>query len=174
MKNEILEKVIETDEYPIPRYDIYNSSGSKVYDKVEIRLANTIQQAGTPLDMEHLFSDETRNLYGMDEDASVDDALKYVHTNKANAPVIAENVQVSQESWTQTDTYEDYPFSATATVTGMTADMIPEVVFALTDATSGTFAPVAAPTVDGVTIYASEQPQNVVTIPTIVGWSKNA
>lgn len=93
---------------------------------------------------------------------------------KADAPIVAENVQVAQEAWSQTDTYEDYPFSATATVTGMTADMIPEVVFALTDATSGMFAPVATPTVNGVTIYASEQPQNVVTIPTIIGWSKNA
>lgn len=102
------------------------------------------------------------------------DALNELDAQKANAPIVAENVQILSTAWTQTDTYEDYPFSATATVTGMTADMIPEVVFALTDATSGTFAPVAAPTVDGVTIYASEQVQDTMIIPTIIGWSKNA
>lgn len=92
---------------------------------------------------------------------------------KANAPVVAENVQIPSSAWTQTDTYEDYPFSATATVAGVTADMIPEVVFALTDATSGMFAPVADPTVDGVTIYAAEQPEGTLTVPTIIGWPKN-
>lgn len=88
-------------------------------------------------------------------------------------PVVAENVQIPSSAWTQTDTYDDYPFSATATVTGMTADMIPEVVFALTDAISGTFAPVAASTVDGVTIYAAEHPAETLTVPTIIGWPKN-
>ena len=108
---------------------------------------------------------------------AIEDDVAEVNTaldEKANAPIVAENVQILSTAWTQTDTYEDYPFSATATVTGMTTDMIPEVVFALSDATSGTFAPVAAPTVDGVTIYASEQVQDTMIIPTIIGWSKNA
>ena len=102
------------------------------------------------------------------------DALNELAAQKANAPIVAENVQVAQEAWAQTNTYSDYPFSATAEVTGMTADMIPEVVFSLKDATSGTFAPIVEATTNGVILYASEQVQSTIVLPTIIGWSKNA
>ena len=119
------------------------------------------------------FTPDDSGFYIDSEDNGVQKRHRINPEGSEFVPVVAENVQIPSSAWTQTDTYEDYPFSATATVTGMTADMIPEVVFALTDAISGAFAPVAASTVDGVAIYAAEQPAETLTVPTIIGWPKN-
>ena len=67
-------------------------------------------------------------------------------------------------------TYPDYPFRAAVALTGVTTGMIPEVVFSLTDAVSGNFAPVAAAYNGGVYIYAAEKPAATITIPTIICW----
>jgi len=69
-------------------------------------------------------------------------------------------------------TYTDYPYRAAVALTGVTAGMIPEVIFALTDAVSGNFAPVAACYDGGVYIYAAEQPTTGITIPTILCWKE--
>lgn len=144
---------------------------SNVFDLEAV--PGTITQEGTFLNANNLLKATTEQAMGLPEDSTVDDAFSHIQVNKAQAPVVIENIQVLSSEWTQTNTYEDFPFSATATVTGMTVDMIPEVVFDLTDATSGMFAPVTTAVENGVMIYATEQPQSAVTIPTIIGWSKN-
>jgi hypothetical protein len=52
--------------------------------------------------------------------------------------------------------------------------MIPEVVFGLSDATSGLFAPVAESYNGGVYLYATDAPESTVTIPVIICWKGNA
>lgn len=143
---------------------------SNVFDLEAV--PGTITQEGTFLNANNLLKATTEQAMGLPEDSTVNDAFFSIHTNKARAPVVAENVQIPSSAWSRTNLYEDYAFSAVAEVIGISSDMIPEVIFSLVDATSNTFAPVANAVDGGVTIYASSQPAETLTIPTIVGWYK--
>ena len=73
-------------------------------------------------------------------------------------------------SFTDDTTYSGFPYRGTINLVGVTADMTPEVVFGITDAMSGAYAPVAACYNGGVYIYATAKPSNDFTIPTIICW----
>lgn len=76
-------------------------------------------------------------------------------------------VAIAVSDWAADETYADYPFRASATLTGVTAAMRPEVVFAPPDADSGNFAPVADSHAGGVYLYAKRVPGETLTIPTV-------
>ena len=80
------------------------------------------------------------------------------------------NTVVEAASFTADETYGDFPYRAAVPLTGAAEAMMPEVVFGVTDAMSGTFAPVAESYAGGVYIYAAELPPAAVTIPTILLW----
>ena len=80
------------------------------------------------------------------------------------------NTTVEAASFTADETYGDFPYCAAVPLTGAAEAMTPEVVFGVTDAMSGTFAPVAESYAGGVYIYAAEIPSAAVTIPTILLW----
>ena len=85
-----------------------------------------------------------------------------------NAALIVQNsVSVATSAWVSDTTYTDYPYRASIVIDGCTANHIPEVTFALSDATSGNFAPITETYDGGVYIYAIEQPSEAMTIPTI-------
>lgn len=85
-----------------------------------------------------------------------------------NAAIIAQSsVPVATSAWASDTTYTDYPYRASIAIDGCTANHIPEITFALADATSGNFAPIADTYDGGVYIYAAEQPSEAMTIPTI-------
>ena len=85
-----------------------------------------------------------------------------------NAAIIVQSsVPVATSAWVSDTTYTDYPFRASIPIDGCTANHIPEVTFALSDATSGNFAPITETYDGGVYIYAIEQPSEAMTIPTI-------
>lgn len=65
-------------------------------------------------------------------------------------------------------TYTAYPYRASIALTGVTASMIPEVIFDAEDATSGKYAPVAAAYDGGIYVYSSDAAS--VTIPTVIVW----
>ena len=65
-------------------------------------------------------------------------------------------------------TYTAYPYRASIALTGVTASMIPEVIFDVEDATSGKYAPVAAAYDGGIYVYSSDG--SSVTIPTVIVW----
>ena len=88
------------------------------------------------------------------------DAVKLTFTNKS----------VAASAFVSNSTYSDFPYRAAVTLTGVTAAMIPEVFFGLTDAMSGNFAPVAESYAGGIYIYAAAKPSAAVTIPTILCW----
>lgn len=69
---------------------------------------------------------------------------------------------------------EAYPFRAAIPLDGVIDSMIPEVVFSLSDAISGNFAPVAETYGGGVYIYASAVPETDMVIPTIICWKGSA
>ena len=85
-----------------------------------------------------------------------------------NAAIIVQSsVPVATSAWVSDTTYTDYPFRASIVIDGCTANHIPEVTFALSDATSGNFAPITETYDGGVYIYAAEVPSEAITIPTI-------
>ena len=88
------------------------------------------------------------------------DAVKLTFTNKS----------VAASSFASNSTYADFPYRAAVALTGVTAAMVPEVFFGLTDAMSGNFAPVAESYAGGIYIYAAAKPSAAVTIPTILCW----
>ena len=78
-----------------------------------------------------------------------------------------ENVSIATSAWSSDDTYENYPYVATATASGVTSNYYPEVIFNVDDALSGYFAPVCESTSNGVKIWASDIPSSTITIATI-------
>lgn len=92
------------------------------------------------------------------------DAIKRVVTNKT----------VAKANFVSDNTYTDYPYRAAITVNGVTTDMIPEIIFDLSDAIGGNYSPVAQTYNGGVYIYAASPPDNNLTIPTIIVWREGA
>ena len=88
------------------------------------------------------------------------DAVKLTFTNKS----------VAASAFVSNSTYSDFPYRAAVALTGVTAAMVPEVFFGLTDAMSGNFAPVAESYAGGIYIYAAAKPSATITIPTILCW----
>lgn len=80
------------------------------------------------------------------------------------------NTVVAVSVWAENSTYEDYPYRAAVALSGVTAAMIPEVVFSLAAMSENSFAPVAECYNGGVYIYAADVPESAITIPTIICW----
>ena len=78
------------------------------------------------------------------------------------------NKAVAVSDWASDTTYTDFPYRAAVACQGVTVKHYAAVVFSPEDAMSGCFAPVAASYDGGVYLYASEIPEAVLTIPTIV------
>ena len=80
------------------------------------------------------------------------------------------NTVVAVSAWAEDSTYEDYPYRAAVALSGVTAAMIPDVVFGLAAMADNSFAPVAECYNGGVYIYAAVVPESAITIPTIICW----
>lgn len=78
------------------------------------------------------------------------------------------NTTVPTSAWVDDATYTQYPKKADITCTGVTSDMYGDVIFNVTEAVSGNFAPVAATGNNKVTIWAQDTPTTDIVIPTIV------
>lgn len=77
---------------------------------------------------------------------------------------------VPVSAWAEDSTYEDYPYRAAVALSGVTAAMIPDVMFGLAAMADNSFAPVAECYNGGVYIYAADVPESAITIPTIICW----
>lgn len=75
MKDEVLQKAIETDSTVIPRYDIILPDGTKVAENIQLVLKNVVLTAGTPLNRQSLLKDATAVLYGMSADTALPDEV---------------------------------------------------------------------------------------------------
>lgn len=87
--------------------------------------------------------------------------------------LIFTNVSVAASAFVSDTTYADFPYRAAVALTGVTSSMIPEVVFGLTEAVSGLYAPIAKTYNGGVYIYATEAPVSAISIPTVLCWKVN-
>lgn len=84
------------------------------------------------------------------------------------------NVSVEVADFVADATYDDFSYRAAVSLEGVLETMIPEVIFSLTDATSGLFAPIAETYTGGVYLYASDVPESAITVPVIICWKGNA
>lgn len=94
-------------------------------------------------------------------------------TNKAyvDSKALAFGPQtVATSAWAANATYsaQGYGFRASVPLSGVTADHIPDVTFAMADAVSGNLAPLADTYAGGIYIYAKEQPTATVNIASVV------
>lgn len=97
--------------------------------------------------------------------------VKAALDNKQAKNLTFSNTSIATIAWESDSTYTDYPLRATVALTGVTAAMIADVVYGLTDATGGNFAPVCETYAGGVYLYAKEAPEAAITIPTIIAWN---
>lgn len=72
--------------------------------------------------------------------------------------------------WETNAAYADFPYRATVPLSGVTAAMLPQVIFDVAEATSGDYAPVEETYAGGVYIWAANVPEAAITIPTIICW----
>lgn len=94
-------------------------------------------------------------------------AVTYTKLASDAVRIRATDQTVAVSAWSQTNSSENFPWRASVGITGVTADMRPEVCFGVTDLDSGIFAPFAQSYAGGVYIYAAERPGAAVTIPVI-------
>ena len=80
------------------------------------------------------------------------------------------STSVPAASFVSDSTYTDFPYRAAVTLTGVSSSMIPEVVFGVSDAMSGNYAPVAEAYDGGIHLYAAAVPDAAITSPTILAW----
>lgn len=84
-------------------------------------------------------------------------------TNKQDKNIYFTNVSAS--SWVSDSTYSDFPYRCDIACTGVTADMYAEVIFDVTEAQSGNYAPICETKSGAVAIWSKEN--TAIQIPTI-------
>ena len=91
-------------------------------------------------------------------------------TNEIKQKYVFINEAIPSSAFASDSTYEDFPYRASKTLAPVTSSMIPEVVFGLEDTMNGIFAPVVETYNGGIYVYASEIPEDVTVVPTIICW----
>ena len=80
---------------------------------------------------------------------------------------------VAKTDWAGDQTYASYPYRAAIPLSGVTDEMLAEVILAPDNAASGEFAAVNHTYNGGVYIYSASAPSVAITIPTIIVWGAN-
>ena len=82
--------------------------------------------------------------------------------------LVFENKTVATTAWVEDTTYEEFGYKADISCAGVTDDFFSDVVFGVSEAVSGNYAPISLTSAGIVTIYAVELPSANITIPTIL------
>ena len=80
------------------------------------------------------------------------------------------NISVDTNAWIADSTYDDFPYRASVSCTGVTNEMFADVVLDPSAAIEGRYASVCATYNGGVYLYASSVPAVTLIIPTIIVW----
>ena len=104
--------------------------------------------------------------------AGTDYAAPEAVSAKYDKPLRFTNTTINTSSWTTDSTYAGYTRRKTVALTGVTAAMVPDVVFAPAEVIGGNFAPVAVSYAGGIYLYAKAAPGASITIPTITLWKE--
>ena len=94
-------------------------------------------------------------------------AASHGHSGYAEVKIFS-SVSVASSAWASDSTYAAYPFAATISCSGVTANHVPEVNFGAAEAAGGNFAPVALSGSGTVKIYAAVNPTTTITVQSIV------
>ena len=86
----------------------------------------------------------------------------------SSSSLIFENITVATTAWVEDTTYEEFGYKAEIPCTGVRTNFFPDVVFGITEAVSGNYAPICESGDGIVTIYAVEQPETDIIIQTII------
>lgn len=78
------------------------------------------------------------------------------------------NLTVEPTDFSEDTTYEEFGYKADIPCTGVTANFFSDVTFDVQEAISGNYAPISLTGAGTVTIYAVEQPESTITIPSII------
>lgn len=78
MKDEILQKVLESDAAAYPRYDVVDAAGATLHANVRLVLKNTKLQTGTPYNVASVLPAALATKLGLDATATPGDALDVV------------------------------------------------------------------------------------------------
>ena len=115
------------------------------------------------------------NFAGLDSSGNLTDSGKkpgdfanasHAHAGYAEVKILS-GVSVAASAWVSDSTYAAYPYAASIACSGVTASLVPEVVFGATEAASGNFAPVALSGSGTVKIYAATKPTAAITVQSI-------
>lgn len=101
--------------------------------------------------------------------STINTNIKTLQTTKGNTNcLIYSNVSINYSSWVSSSTYSGYSYQLSIPCSGMTSDYVPFVTFNVSDAQSGSLAPVALSGNNTVTIYSAAMVTT--TIPSIIAW----
>lgn len=125
---------------------------------VSTAIADLVGEAPETLDTIEELSAALKN------NADVVDVLNESIANKQDKILKFENVTAS--NWVSDSTYTDYPYRCDVTCDGVLATDFPEVVFGVTEATGGDYAPICETSVNVVSVWSKSTES--ITIPTII------
>lgn len=96
----------------------------------------------------------------------------YLESDGKPCTVAWQNMTVAASDWVASTEFEDFPYEAKIALTDfVNFSSIPQVVFGLTEATSGNYAPICKAGDKGVYIYSKVN--TAITLPTIVTFAPN-
>lgn len=96
----------------------------------------------------------------------------YLESDGKPCTVAWQNMTVAASDWVASTEFEDFAYEAKIALTGfVNFSSIPQVVFGLTEATSGNYAPICKAGDKGVYIYSKVN--TAITLPTIVTFAPN-
>ena len=96
----------------------------------------------------------------------------YLESDGKPCTVAWQNMTVAESDWVASTEFEDFPYEAKIILTDfVNFSSIPQVVFGLTEATSGNYAPICKAGDKGVYIYSKVN--TAITLPTVVTFAPN-
>lgn len=96
----------------------------------------------------------------------------YLESDGKPCTVAWQNMTVAASDWVASTEFEDFPYEAKIALTDfVNFSSIPQVVFGLTEATSGNYAPICKAGDKGVYIYSKVN--TAITLPTVVTFAPN-
>jgi hypothetical protein len=96
----------------------------------------------------------------------------YLESDGKPCTVAWQNMTVAASDWVASTEFEDFPYEAKIALTDfVNFSSIPQVVFGLTEATSGNYAPICKAGDKGVYIYSKVNTE--ITLPTVVTFAPN-
>lgn len=147
--------------------DIIDRKAKTLDDKIKSIEDQSGQTGGEIAEINKSVASNTQSIAALSGELST--AKQDVQTIKTAASthyVKKTNLTVQLSAWTASS-YSDWPFKASITINGCTADHVCDVIFNAEQISMGIFAQFAETSADRVTIFAEEKPDAAITIPVI-------